>query len=103
MAAAFPSVCYTVAVIELADIFGYAGTITGISFMLPQVYRSFKTKRVDDISWGMLVLFFLNCIFWLTYGLLSSAFPVILTNGIALLVIILQIMLKVRYSDNLLM
>lgn len=46
--------------IETAEIFGYAGTVTGVSFMIPQVYRTYKTKSVEDISWGMLVLFFLN-------------------------------------------
>ncbi|TSC86455.1 MAG: hypothetical protein G01um10148_441 [Parcubacteria group bacterium Gr01-1014_8] len=36
---------------EVADLFGYAGTLTGISFMIPQVYHTYKTKSVEDISW----------------------------------------------------
>ncbi len=86
--------------VELADIFGYAGTITGISFMIPQVYRTYTTKSVEDISWGMLGIFFLNCVFWLTYGVLSSALPVALTNGAALGVVVVQIILKILYRDN---
>ncbi len=86
--------------IEIADVFGYAGMVTGVSFMLPQVYMTYKTKSVEDISWGMLVVFFLNCIFWLIYGHLSGAFPVVITNGIALLVTTLQISLKILYRNN---
>ena len=86
--------------IEFADWFGYAGTATGVSFMIPQVYRTYKTKSVEDISWGMLAIFFLNCVFWLTYGILKGALPVALTNGSALIVTIVQITLKILYRNN---
>ena len=85
---------------ELADIFGYAGIVTGFSFMLPQVYRTYTTKSVEDISWGMLGLFFLNCTFWLAYGILLPAFAVALTNVLALVVVCLQIVLKYLYRNN---
>lgn len=85
---------------DVGTLFGYAGTLTGVTFMIPQVYRTYITKSVEDLSWGMLVLFFLNCVFWLTYGILESAFPVALTNAIALAVTIIQITLKVLYRNN---
>ena len=85
---------------DIATIAGYAGIVTGVSFMIPQVYRTYKTKSVEDISWGMLVLFFLNCIFWLVYAILSHAIPVGLTNGLALIVTIIQITLKILYRNN---
>ncbi len=85
---------------EVADIFGYAGTVTGISFMIPQVYRTYKTKSVEDISWGMLGIFLFNCIFWSVYGVLENALPVILTNASALLITLFQITLKVLYRNN---
>ncbi len=68
--------------------------------MLPQVYKAWKTKSVDDVSWGMLTLFFLNCVLWFAYGFFANAFPVILANGIAFVVVLTQIVLKVRYSRN---
>ena len=77
---------------------GLSATIVGTSIMLPQIYKSIKTKSVSDISWGMLVLYFLNCLLWLIYGILISAVPLIATNGIALGISILQIVLKVKYK-----
>ena len=68
--------------------------------MVPQVWKTWKTKSVEDLSWGMLILFFLNCVFWLIYGTLSNATPVAVVNGIALIVSSTQISLKFRYRNN---
>lgn len=84
----------------LTSIFGYLATITGTTLMLPQLYKAFKTKSVKDVSWGMLIVYFFNCIFWLTYGWLLGATPIILTNGIALFISITQIVLQVKYSKK---
>lgn len=83
---------------EFADIFGYAGTITGASFLLPQVYKSWKTKNVGDLSWGMLILFFFNSVFWLLYGILSPALPVAITNALGLSATVVLLTFKTRYS-----
>ena len=85
---------------ELADLFGYAGIFTGVAFMVPQVWKTWRTKSVEDLSWGMLILFFLNCIFWLMYGVLTGALPVAVVNGIAFVVVVIQIVLKIRYRNN---
>jgi len=85
---------------EWADIFGYAGIFTGVSFMLPQVYRTYKTKSVEDISWGMLLLFLANCLVWIGYGILLPAFAALVTNAIALVVVLFQIVLKFAYRNN---
>lgn len=80
------------------EIVGYSATIVGTSIMLPQVYKTFKTKTSKDISWGMLVLYFLNCLLWLVYGFLIFSNPLILTNGIALIISSVQILFKVKYK-----
>ena len=85
----------------LTNLVGYSATVIGTSLMLPQVYKTFRTKRVEDVSWGMLILYFLNCALWLTYGLLIGSIPLALTNGIALLISCTQMFLTYRYSGNL--
>jgi len=82
----------------LISVIGYAASIIGVSLMLPQVFKSYKTKSVVDLSWGMLVLYFLNCALWLTYGILINASHLILTNAIALVISIVQVLLKFKYS-----
>ena len=85
---------------EIAELFGYAGMVTGVSFMFPQVYKTYRTKSVEDISWGMLVLLVLNCFFWFLYGFLGDSVPLILTNSISLFVVSVLIVLKIRYRNN---
>lgn len=84
----------------LTTVFGYLATATGTCLMLPQLYKTFKTKSVKDVSWGMLIIYFFNSVFWLVYGLLLAATPLILTNSIALVISIAQIILQIKYSKT---
>ena len=84
----------------LITIVGTLAAVTGTCLMLPQLYKTFKTKSVKDVSWGMLIVYFFNGIFWLAYGWLLGATPIILTNSIALIISIAQIILQVKYSKQ---
>ena len=56
---------------DIAELFGYTGMVVGTLVFVPQVYKTYHTKSVEDISWGMLVLLVLNCVSWFstdTYG-----------------------------------
>lgn len=78
----------------LTQVIGYTAAVIGTSLMLPQVVKTIRTKKVDDVSFVMLVLYFLNCVLWLTYGSLIRAWPVIVCNFIALIISIIQLVLK---------
>ncbi|UTH72445.1 SemiSWEET transporter [Chromobacterium sp. IIBBL 290-4] len=73
-----------------------AGCLTTISF-LPQVLRVWRTRSVDDISLGMYLLFVAGVALWLTYGLLSHALPVIVANGVTLVLSGSVLAMKLRY------
>jgi lactoylglutathione lyase len=77
---------------------GYAAVAVGTSFMLPQVLKSWRTKRADDLSLASGTLYFANSILWLTYGLLISAWPVAVANALALVISIVQVSLKLKYT-----
>lgn len=82
----------------ITEIVGYSAAVIGTSLMLPQVIKSLRTKEVGDISFAMLVLYFLNCLLWATYGILIYAIPVIICNVIALVISVVQITLKIKYK-----
>ena len=84
----------------IAEIIGYAAALVGTSLMLPQVIKSFKTKHVGDLSFVMVILYFLNCVLWFAYGILISAMPVILCNAIAIIISIILITLKIKYNKK---
>lgn len=84
--------------VVLSAFIGYVAAIIGTALMLPQLIKIIKTRKVRDLSWGMLWLYFANCALWLTYGILISAMPVVICNFLALLVSVIQLVLKYRYS-----
>lgn len=84
----------------LTLVIGYAAAAVGMSFMLPQVLKSWKTKRVDDLSLASGTLYFANSILWLTYGLLIAAWPVVVANAVALVISILQVSLKLKHTHK---
>lgn len=84
--------------IVITNIVGYAGMVVGISLMLPQLIKSYKTKKVDDLSMAMLVLYFFNSLLWLIYGILINTPPGVIANAVALLISIAQITFKLRYA-----
>lgn len=84
----------------IAEIIGYIGVVVGTSLMLPQVIRILKTRKVLDLSLGMTLLYFFNCLLWLVYGVLISATPIIVGNAIALIISITLIALKLKYDKQ---
>ncbi len=82
----------------ITEIIGYTATVIGTCLMLPQVIKSIQTKRVHDLSYLMIILYFLNCLLWATYGILIWAVPLIVCNSIALIISIFQIGLKMKYG-----
>ncbi|MBT4824341.1 hypothetical protein HN695_00100 [Candidatus Woesearchaeota archaeon] len=84
----------------ITEIIGYSAAVVGTSLMLPQVIKSIKTKSVGDLSYVMVIVYVINCILWLTYGILLNAWPMILCNALALIISFIQLGLKIRYSDS---
>lgn len=80
------------------DIVGYAATVVGTSLMMPQLYKAWTTKRVDDLSLFMVLLYVVNCLLWTVYGVLLVALPLIITNVIAGIVSVLLLFMKLRYG-----
>lgn len=80
------------------SVVGYSAAAVGTVLMLPQVIRSWRTRRVDDLSFAMVGLYVTNCALWLAYGLLSGLPPVWITNAAALVISLMQLVLKIRYG-----
>lgn len=81
----------------LSELTGFvAATLTTISF-LPQAWHSFRTRDVRGISLGMYSLFTLGVALWLVYGLLVSAWPVVVANAVTLVLALSILVMKLRY------
>jgi MtN3 and saliva related transmembrane protein len=70
-----------------------AGALTTAAFV-PQVVKSWRTRSVDDFSLGMLLMFGAGVALWLVYGWLNDAVPIVVANGLTLLLTLPLLALK---------
>lgn len=74
-----------------------AGTLTTVAF-LPQVVHTWKTKSAKDLSLPMLLSFTTGVLCWLIYGIWIDSLPVMLANGITLVLAGANLVLKLKYG-----
>jgi len=69
---------------SVAVLIGYAAALmTSLSF-LPQALLVIRTRATGGISLAMYSLFTLGVAFWLIYGIISKAAPIIIANAVTL-------------------
>lgn len=74
-----------------------AGALTTAAF-IPQVVKIWKSRHTQDISLGMFAIFSIGVFLWLLYGIQLDALPVILSNGITLVLSLTILVFKLRYK-----
>lgn len=75
-----------------------AGICTTLAF-LPQVIKTWKTKSAKDLSLGMFSIFSLGVALWVYYGILIKDAPIILANGLTLILAGSLLYFKVVYKN----
>jgi len=76
-----------------------AGVLTAAS-MLPQVFKTLKTKKAEHVSPLMLVILICGVALWFVYGMLKNDVPIMLTNAFSVVVNLLMLFLRWRYKEN---
>lgn len=76
-----------------------AGTLTTFSF-LPQLLKTYRSKRCDDLSAGMLLAFTTGVALWLVYGLFLRSAPIISANAVTLALLAAILGMKIRYRAS---
>jgi len=80
------------------ELFGLiAGAITSMGF-IPQLYRGYRTKKLDDISYFMPIVLAIGMTLWIIYGILIQAAAVIIANIFGVTCCLILISLKKKYA-----
>lgn len=82
----------------IEDIIGYLGGFFIMVSFIPQVVKSYKTKSVKDLSLGMIIAVLVGTVFWIGYGILIDALPIVITNIIFGVIVLYQLFLKIKYE-----
>ncbi|TCJ19197.1 hypothetical protein EPD60_01915 [Flaviaesturariibacter flavus] len=85
---------------DTTQIVGIVAGILTASSLLPQVVKTLKEKKAEDVSKGMLVTLMGGVALWIVYGFLRNDLPIIVTNCFSLSVNILMMVLRIRYGDK---
>ena len=75
----------------------FAGVCTASS-LLPQLIKTIKEKKAEDISKLMLVVLMTGVATWVVYGILRKDLPIILTNAFSFLLNVAMLILRIKYS-----
>jgi MtN3 and saliva related transmembrane protein len=77
---------------------GYLGSfLTSITF-IPQVYKSWQTKSVGDLSVWMILIIISSAVVWLVYGLSIGSGPVIVANSMVFLMTLTLLIFKFSFK-----
>ena len=64
------------------EIVGHTGALLSSITFMPQVYKTWQTKRAGDLSMNMMLIVFISTIVWLVYAIELTLWPVIVANTI---------------------
>jgi len=78
------------------DIIGSIAACLTTAAFVPQVIKTVKSRHTRDISLLMWLLFNAGVLLWLIYGLLIGAWPVILANGVTLILALIMLLMKLK-------
>ena len=85
------------------DIDTLIGTVAGClstAAFVPQAWQIWKTKSARDVSWAMYAVLIAGVALWIVYGLRRGALPLVLTNGVILLVALLILAMKRKFGNG---
>ena len=83
------------------DLFGYFAAILTTAAFLPQLIKTLKTRKADDVSLTTLIMFIIGVLSCIIYGYKISSIPILTANLIILFLNLLILISKVYFSKTL--
>ena len=82
------------------EFFGYFAAILTTAAFLPQLIKTLKTKKAEDVSSLTLIMFICGVGSWIIYGYKISSSPILVANIITFILNIFILISKVYFSQN---
>ena len=80
------------------EFFGYFAAILTTAAFLPQLLKTLKTKKADDVSLVTLIMFTCGVGSWIIYGYEISSSPILIANVITFILNLSILISKLYYS-----
>ena len=82
------------------EFFGYFAAILTTAAFLPQLIKTIKTKKADDVSLLTLIMFICGVGSWIVYGYVISSSPILIANTITFILNFFILISKIYYSKT---
>ena len=82
------------------EFFGYFAAILTTLAFIPQLIKTLKTKKAEDVSLTTLIMFLMGVAAWIIYGIQISSKPILIANVITFLLNFLILVFKLIYSKE---
>ncbi|MEM0364425.1 MAG: SemiSWEET transporter [Candidatus Nitrosocaldus sp.] len=76
-----------------------AAVLTTSSF-IPQIFKAYRSKRLDDLSPYLMLLFIAGASMWLIYGIFKADAIIVVANVLALAFNLTLLLMKVMYANG---
>ena len=80
------------------EFFGYFAAILTTTAFLPQLIKTLKTKKADDVSLLTLIMFLCGVGSWIIYGYAISSIPILMANTITLILNFFILISKIYFG-----
>jgi len=82
------------------EFFGYFAAILTTLAFLPQLIKTLKTKRAEDVSLITLIMFLTGVLSWIIYGYKISSTPILIANIITFILNLLILIFKITFQQS---
>ena len=84
----------------IVEFFGYFAAILTTLAFIPQLIKTLKTKKAEDVSLTTLIMFLTGVAAWIIYGIKISSKPILVANIVTFLLNFLILVFKLIYSKK---
>jgi len=84
----------------LLPVIGILATLFAVSSTLPQILKAIKTKKMDDVSAWLIITLIVGLFLWFIYGIVKGDIIIVGGNLVGVLLNLVLLVLKMRYSRN---
>ena len=79
---------------------GISATIFSLWSTVPQISKSLRTKKTDDVSKWLIISLIVGPSLWVIYGILKGDIVIASANAIGVTLNIILFSLKIKYTAN---
>jgi len=84
----------------LVSLIGMSATLFSLWSTVPQIRKSLKTKKTDDVSKWLIISLIIGLSLWVLYGVLKADIIITVANAIGVTLNVILLILKLKYATD---